>query len=116
MRAWVIATALTLLKSAGWLIYQKLWQSVIEIVILVENEWSEPKSGKLKKQEAVNMVRAIIKSHNIGNWANRWIILYFVELVIESVIDLINERIGHCWVTEAERVRDLLKDRLFFIR
>ena len=116
MRAWVIAVGLSLLKSAGNLIFYKLWANVVEVIIYLEQEFSEPKSGMIRKAEFMEEVMKILKTHNIGNWSNRWIIKYLVELSLESSILLINERIGHCWVTEAERVRDLLRDKIFFIR
>ena len=112
MRQFFITLGLNLLRSIGQSAIDSFWMVVIAAVVHMETEWREQGAGEIRKHEAVEKALQFLADRRIGNRLTRRWVGRFLEDFLDSVIQDVNNRLGHNWVNRVDDAREIIMRRI----
>ena len=107
-----ITLGISFLKSLGQSAIDSFWAVVVAAVIHMETEWREQGAGEIRKHEAVEKALQFLADRRIGNRLTRRWVGRFLEDFLDSVIQDVNNRLGHNWIDRVEEARKIIMSRI----
>lgn len=111
----LIGVVQRILQGIAQGLWDGLWNAIFQAVAYAEQKWEESGRGAEKKAWAKEQILAYVNQKAQLSWVQRMIFNLFVDNVIDTLVDEINNALGHNWSDAVKEVEKELNEKIPFI-
>lgn len=88
--------------------WNQTWELILEGVKKAEEQFDTEEEISDKKKWVYEKVMSFIESKIKLNWFFKFVISSFLNAQIDAIVFELNDKLGHDWIKQAEKIRDKL--------